>query len=103
MAFVKSFACLEALVVLAKMTLLFTNLGRCAVQLSSLMAIHFDLGSFFMFSPVSGIVGQAGQANCASKNSFLDSLAQYRNGLELAAYVVDMGAVEERLGLSLEH
>ncbi|KAG5918681.1 hypothetical protein E4U53_004073, partial [Claviceps sorghi] len=61
---------------------------------------HLDF--FLMFSSVSGIVGQAGQANYASGNSFLDAFAQYRTDLGLAASVVDMGAVED-IGWISEH
>ncbi|KAK3317264.1 putative polyketide synthase [Cercophora scortea] len=66
------------------------------------VAAGADLDLFLMFSSVSGIVGQAGQANYASGNSFLDAFAQYRNGLGLAASVVDMGAVED-VGWISEH
>jgi acyl carrier protein len=66
------------------------------------VAPGIDLDFFVMFSSVSGIVGQAGQANYASGNSFLDAFAQYRNGLGLAASVVDMGAVED-VGWISEH
>ncbi|EFQ96996.1 fatty acid synthase S-acetyltransferase [Nannizzia gypsea CBS 118893] len=66
------------------------------------LAAGIDLDFFLMFSSVSGIVGQAGQANYASGNSFLDAFAQYRNGLGLAASVVDMGAVED-VGWISEH
>jgi acyl carrier protein len=61
-----------------------------------------DLDFLLMFSSVSGIVGQAGQANYASGNSFLDAFAQYRDGLGLPASVVDMGAVED-VGWISEH
>jgi NAD(P)-dependent dehydrogenase (short-subunit alcohol dehydrogenase family)/acyl carrier protein len=66
------------------------------------VAAGVDLDFFLMFSSVSGIVGQAGQANYASGNSFQDAFAQYRNGLGLAASVVDMGAVED-VGWISEH
>ncbi|KAL8376833.1 hypothetical protein RB595_007791 [Gaeumannomyces hyphopodioides] len=66
------------------------------------VAAGADLDFFLMFSSVSGIVGQAGQANYASGNSFLDAFAQYRNGLGLPASVVDMGAVED-VGWISEH
>lgn len=54
-----------------------------------------DLDFFVLFSSLSGIVGQPGQANYASANTFLDGFSQYRNGLGLAASVVDIGAVED--------
>ncbi|KAH1426141.1 hypothetical protein KXW31_006867 [Aspergillus fumigatus] len=66
------------------------------------VAAGINLDFFVMFSSVSGIVGQAGQANYASGNSFLDAFAQYRNGLGLPASVVDMGAVED-VGWISEH
>lgn len=65
-------------------------------------AAGLNLDFFLMFSSVSGIVGQAGQANYASGNSFLDAFAQYRNDLGLPASVVDMGAVED-VGWISEH
>ncbi|EQL01609.1 Beta-ketoacyl synthase [Ophiocordyceps sinensis CO18] len=66
------------------------------------VAAGLDVDFFLMFSSVSGIVGQAGQANYASANSFLDAFAQYRNDLGLPASVVDMGAVED-IGWISEH
>lgn len=66
------------------------------------VAAGLDLDFFLMFSSVSGIVGQAGQANYASGNSFLDAFAQYRNDLGFPASVVDMGAVED-VGWISEH
>ncbi|KAI1126023.1 putative polyketide synthase [Nemania abortiva] len=53
-----------------------------------------NLDFFLLFSSLSGSVGQPGQANYASANTFLDAFAQYRNILGLAASVIDIGAVE---------
>ncbi|KAI1125541.1 hypothetical protein F5Y10DRAFT_294516 [Nemania abortiva] len=54
-----------------------------------------DLDFFVLCGSISGHIGQPGQANYASANTFLDSFAQYRNSLGLAASVIDIGAVED--------
>ena len=51
------------------------------------------LDFFILFSSISGIIGNIGQANYASASSFMDSFVQYRTGLGLAASTVDLGAV----------
>lgn len=54
-----------------------------------------ELDFFLMFSSISGVVGQPGQANYASANTFLDCFAQYRESLGLPVSVVDIGAVAD--------
>lgn len=58
------------------------------------IAAGITLDFFVLFSSVSGVVGQHGQSNYASANTFLSSMAHYRNGLGLAASVIDIGAVQ---------
>lgn len=66
------------------------------------VAAGVDLDFFLLFSSLSGIVGQPGQANYASANTFLEEFARYRNGLGLAASVASIGAVEH-IGYISEH
>ncbi|KAL9121374.1 MAG: hypothetical protein Q9187_002068 [Circinaria calcarea] len=54
-----------------------------------------DLDFFVLFSSLSGIIGQPGQANYASGNTFLDAFVQYRTNLGLPASAIDIGAVAE--------
>jgi NAD(P)-dependent dehydrogenase (short-subunit alcohol dehydrogenase family)/aryl carrier-like protein len=54
-----------------------------------------DLDFFVLFSSMSGVTGQAGQANYAGANTFLDSFVQYRTGLGLACSALDIGAVQD--------
>ncbi|KAL4744332.1 hypothetical protein BDW72DRAFT_212821 [Aspergillus terricola var. indicus] len=59
------------------------------------LAAGIQLDFFIMFSSMSGVTGQAGQANYAGANTFLDAFVQYRRSLGLAASSLDIGAVQD--------
>ena len=61
----------------------------------ALQAQKQPLDFFFLFSSVSGIGGQWGQANYAAANTFLDAFVQYRHSLGLPASVLDIGAMDD--------
>ncbi|KAL8836758.1 MAG: hypothetical protein Q9170_002787 [Blastenia crenularia] len=53
------------------------------------------LDFFILFSSISSIVGQWGQGNYASANTFLDSFVQYRHSLGLPASSINIGVMED--------
>nr|ALQ32998.1 putative polyketide synthase [Fusarium sp. NRRL 52700] len=66
------------------------------------LSVKADLDFFILFSSLSGVIGQPGQANYAGANTFLDSFSQYRANMGLPACAIQIGAVEE-VGYMAEH
>lgn len=58
-------------------------------------AASSNLDFFVLFSSLSGIIGQPGQANYTSANTFLDAFCQFRSEKGLAASSINIGAVED--------
>ncbi|OHX00905.1 beta-ketoacyl synthase domain-containing protein [Colletotrichum incanum] len=61
----------------------------------ALQAQNEPLDFFFLFSSLSGLGGQIGQANYAAGNAFLDAFVQYRHSQGLACSVLDIGIMED--------
>ncbi|KZF21837.1 polyketide synthase [Xylona heveae TC161] len=58
------------------------------------LAAGITLDFFVMFSSISGIIGQPGQANYAGANTFLDAFCNYRQQQGLAASVINFGPID---------
>ncbi|KAK1993234.1 beta-ketoacyl synthase domain-containing protein [Colletotrichum falcatum] len=61
----------------------------------ALQAQSEPLDFFLLFSSLSGLGGQIGQANYAAGNAFLDAFVQYRHSRGLACSVLDIGIMED--------
>ncbi|KAK1594233.1 LOW QUALITY PROTEIN: beta-ketoacyl synthase domain-containing protein [Colletotrichum navitas] len=61
----------------------------------ALQAQSEPLDFFFLFSSLSGLGGQIGQANYAAGNAFLDAFVQYRHSQSLPCSVLDIGIMED--------
>ncbi|CAI7605122.1 unnamed protein product [Penicillium glandicola] len=58
------------------------------------LAAGITLDFFTLFSSISGVIGQPGQANYAGANTFLNAFCNYRQQQGLAASVIDFGPID---------
>lgn len=62
---------------------------------NELASIGANLDFFVLFSSLSGVIGQPGQVNYSSANTFLDAFVDYRTRLGLPVSSINLGSVHD--------
>lgn len=60
-----------------------------------LLSKELELDHFVLFSSISSLIGNIGQANYVAANAFLDSFAHWRKNMQLPATTVNLGVLKE--------
>jgi len=60
-----------------------------------LLSSELNLNFFVLYSSISSLIGNPGQANYAAANAFLDSFVQYRARLGLPALALNWGSISQ--------
>ena len=58
-----------------------------------ILSLNYNLTHFVMYSSISALIGNPGQANYSAANNFMDKLAVERRKLGLAALTINVGAI----------
>jgi len=60
-----------------------------------LALMEAEIDFFVLFSSITALIGQPGQANYSSANTFLDAFVDYRTSLGLPVSAINIGSVDE--------
>nr|WP_315033459.1 SDR family NAD(P)-dependent oxidoreductase [uncultured Chryseobacterium sp.] len=60
-----------------------------------LLSHEMELDHFVLFSSISSLIGNIGQANYVAANAFLDSFAHWRKSMQLPATTINLGVLKE--------